>query len=77
VATLVKLSAGVDWRALPRGRRVADFLIDRPTLHINLKQAKSEIKDHVSLAQRGWQGALEEIYPLKVNEFRVRDANMI
>jgi len=74
VASLPKLSAGVDWRSLLRGRLVADFLIDRPTLHIDLKQAKTEIRDKVSLHERGWQDSLEKIYPLKVNEFRVRDA---
>ena len=63
VASLPKLSAGVDWRSLLRGRLAADFLIDRPTLHIDLKQAKSEIRDKVSLHERGWQDSLEEIYP--------------
>ena len=77
VAHLPKLSASVNWQALLYGRLVADFLLDRPTLHINLKQARSEIKDKVSIDERGWQDALGEIYPLKVNEFAVRDAKII
>ncbi|MGH7772793.1 MAG: DUF748 domain-containing protein, partial [Candidatus Binatia bacterium] len=76
VAHLPKLTAGVHWRALLNGRLVADFLIDRPTFHINLKQARKEIKDKVPIDKRGWQDALEEIYPLKVNEFKVRDADI-
>jgi len=76
VAHLPKLHAGVHWRALLNGRPVADFLIDRPKLHINLKQASQEVEDKISMAERGWQDALQEIYPLKVNVFQVRDAEI-
>lgn len=76
VAHLSRLTAGVHWRALLHGRLVADFLIDRPTLRINLKQAKKEVEDEISIDERGWQDALEEIYPLKANELRVRDADI-
>lgn len=76
VARLPRLRAGVHWRSLLRRQLVADFLIDRPTLHINLKQAKSEAQDKIPVTERGWQDALEEIYPLKVNEFRVRDGDI-
>ncbi len=76
VASLPRLSAGVHWRALLHGRLVADFLLDRPTLHINLKQAKTEVRSQTPLSQRGWQDTLEEIYPLKVNVFTVRDADL-
>jgi hypothetical protein len=76
VAYLPKVSASIHWRSLLKGRLVADFLFDRPTLHINLQHATSEIKDKVPIDERGWQDALEEIYPLKVNEFTVRDATI-
>ncbi len=76
VAFLPKLHASVHWQALLHGRLVADFLIDRPKLYINLKQAKQEVEDKVSMAERGWQDALAEIYPLKLNFFTVRDAEI-
>jgi uncharacterized protein involved in outer membrane biogenesis len=76
VAHLPYLHASVHWRALLNGRLVADFLIDQPKLYINLKQAKQEVEDQVAMADRGWQDALEEIYPLKVNFFTVQDAEI-
>lgn len=76
VAHLPLLSASVHWRALLRGHLVADFLLDRPKLHVNLKQAKKEVEAETPLSERGWQDALQEIYPLKVNLFRVRDAEI-
>jgi len=76
VATVPFLSAGIHWGALLRGRLVAEFLFDRPALHVTLPQATSEIRSPVRLPQRGWQDALLAIYPLKVNHFRVQDAQI-
>jgi hypothetical protein len=71
VAQIANLSASVQWRALLHGRLVADFQVDNPKLYINRKQAKREYDDKVPMKERGWQQALEEIYPLKINRFRV------
>jgi Domain of Unknown Function (DUF748) len=68
VAHIPVLSASVDWRAILFGRVVADFQIDSPKIYINRKQAKKEIDDEVPIKERGWQQALQEIYPLKINE---------
>jgi uncharacterized protein DUF748 len=76
VAYLPLLHASVQWSALFDGRLVADFLLDRPKLNINLKQAKKEVDDKVPISERGWQDTLEEIYPLKVNLFRIQDAEI-
>jgi hypothetical protein len=76
VAHLPRLHAGVHWRALLNGRLVGDFLIDRPKFYIDIRQAAQEIKDKTTLAERGWQDALQEIYPLKINVFRIRDAGI-
>jgi len=73
VAQVANLSASIDWRALIRGRLVADFAIDAPKLYINRKQAKQEYDDKIPMKERGWQQALEEIYPLKINRFVIRD----
>jgi hypothetical protein len=57
IAHLPLLRASVNWRALLHRRLVADFLMDRPRLHINLKQARKEVVDKTPISQRGWQDA--------------------
>ena len=76
VAQIANLSASIDWRSLLRGRLVADFAIDAPKLYINRKQAKQEFDDKIPMKERGWQQALEEIYPLKINRFVIRDGSL-
>ena len=55
---------------------MADFEIDKPKLYINRKQAKKEFDDEVPMKERGWQQALEEIYPLKINRFVIREGSL-
>jgi hypothetical protein len=76
VADIPYLHASVNWKALLRGRVVGDMLIDRPKVHMNLVQLRKEIADPTPVKERGWQEALEAIYPLKVNEFRVHEADI-
>ena len=76
IASIPRLSASVHWRALLHGRLVGDFVIDRPTLHVNLTQAREEIASPTPVKERGWQDALEAIYPLKVNHFQVKDGDV-
>jgi hypothetical protein len=71
VAHIPRLSASVDWRAILFGRVVADFEFDSPKVYINRKQAKKEIEDETPIQKRGWQQALQEIYPLKINHFLI------
>ena len=47
------------------------FVIDQPRLNINRKQARQEIEDKTPIKDRGWQQAVEEIYPLKINHFAI------
>ena len=76
VADIHALTAGVEWRALLHGRLVADFLFERPKLHVDLTQVKTEAQSKTRLKDRGWQDALEAIYPLKINRFRIRDGEL-
>ena len=76
VLVLPSLSAGVHWRALLHGGLVADFDLDDPQLHINLPQLTHEATDKTKLKDKGWQDSLEQIYPLKVNQFRVRNGTI-
>lgn len=69
-----RLHASVHWGALLHGRLVGDFLFERPKLDVNLTQARTEIREKTPARERGWQEALESIYPLKINVFRVENA---
>jgi hypothetical protein len=71
VANIERLHASVHWRALLAGRVVGDILIDRPVVVLDLPQAKQEISDATPVKDKGWQDALQAIYPLKINELRI------
>ena len=73
------MTASVQWRSLLRGRLVADFRIERPALHLDRKQAAHEVNHPTPAAERGrgWQHAFEQIYPLKINEIRIVDGDLM
>jgi hypothetical protein len=71
VATIGRLYASVHWRALLAGRVVGDIIIDRPVVVLDLPQAKQEIGDATPVKDKGWQDALQAIYPLKINALRI------
>jgi len=73
VATLPALDASVQWTAAIRGKLVADFELREPKLHVDLRNATKEATDKKSVAERGWQEAAFEIFPLKINELKVTD----
>ena len=64
-------SCSLQWQALFRLRLVGDCRLDSPRLHIDSAQVLAERRDDVAMKNRGWQDALEEIYPLLINEFRI------
>src|SRR5919112_5474196 len=68
VAEIPNLTASVNWRALLSGHVVANFEINNPKLFLNLKQSQNEIKDETPIRERGWQDAVQAIYPLQINE---------
>lgn len=76
VADLPYLRASVHWRALLSLRLVSDVLFDRPRVYLNLKQLRNEARDKVPVKDRGWQDALAEMYPLKINLLRVQDGRL-
>jgi len=77
VAAIDRLRASVEWKELVRLHLVGDLRFDRPRLHIDLPQLRREVSDQVSLKNRGWQQALESIYPLKFNSFQVNDGDIV
>jgi hypothetical protein len=76
VARIPNLTASVDWKALLFGRIVADFVFDDPMLSINLTHFERERRDDTKLHERGWQEALQAIYPLEINEFVVNNGRL-
>ena len=76
VAQIPNLTASVNWKALLFGRVVAYFAIDDPVLSINLTHSESEQRDPTKLHERGWQAALQAIYPLEINEFAITNGRL-
>ena len=71
VANIGRIYASVHWGALLHGRVVGDARIERPVVVLNLTQARSEIDDPTPVTDKGWQHALQSIYPLRINELRI------
>ncbi|HEX7529311.1 MAG TPA: DUF748 domain-containing protein [Thermoanaerobaculia bacterium] len=71
-----RLTTSVHWRALLSGHLVGDILMERPQVDLNLTQLREEAKEGVPVNQRGWQEALQEITPLKIDLFRVEDGTV-
>src|SRR5262249_6858067 len=63
VIVIDTLDAGVHWRALLHLRLVADFEFDGMRLHVNRPQLLQESADATPVEDKGWQQALEAIYP--------------
>ncbi len=76
VASINRLHLSVHWGALLSARLVGDFLVDRPKLYINLNNIREEEKSRVPVKKKGWQEAVESIYPLRINVFRVNDGQL-
>src|SRR5262249_59494464 len=66
---LERLSASVHWRALLSGKLVGDVELIRPSVYLNLPQARKEINDPTPVRERGCHDALQAVYPLKINHF--------
>lgn len=77
IALVPRLSASVQWKALLSARLVADFIFDKPEVHIDLAQLGEENGDSIPVSRKGWQEALEAVYPLKINELRVVDGSLV
>src|SRR5262245_53823193 len=76
VARIPELSASVQWLALLRGRIVGDFGVRSPVIRIDRQHLKREVEDPKPVTQRDWQDALQAMYPLDINLFRVWDGQL-
>ena len=73
VALIPRLRASVQWSELVKLKLVSDFQIDQPKIYLNLTQIRQENNDAIPVQKKGWQQALEDIYPLKINLLQIND----
>ena len=66
----------LEWRSLLSLALVADTRFERPKMFITLEQTEQETEDKTKLSDRGWQDALQAVYPLKINTFRIVDGTI-
>src|SRR5262249_26700007 len=76
VIYIPRWTTSVQWRALLSGGIVADVLFERPAFYITFPQAATEAKDAKPVTDHGWQRAVEAVYPLKINLFRITDGSL-
>ena len=73
VMRVERLSASVQWRALIHRALVADFELVKPIIYVDKSHFETELKDPTPVKEHGWQDALQAMYPLKINQFRIID----
>jgi hypothetical protein len=76
VLRVAQLTASVQWGAIIHRRVVADFQLWTPQIYVDRTHLVREIEDPTPVKEHGWQEALQAIYPLKLNEFRIRNGSV-
>ena len=66
----------IHWQELLALRVVANVGIWNPKLHIDQAQFATEAKSKTPLRQRGWQDALQSVYPFKINRLAIRNGDI-
>ena len=77
VADFGALQFSLVWHELLNFKVAGNLTIDRPALHINLTQIEDEAHSQVSLKDRGWQRAVESIFPIKLDRVKVLDGSVL
>jgi Domain of Unknown Function (DUF748) len=75
IMRIPSLSASVQWQAIIHGRVVADFELDGLEVYVDRTHLVRELEDPTPVDKKGWQEALQAIYPLKINEFVIRNGS--
>ena len=76
IALIRRWSASVHWKALLSGRLVNDQYIERAKFRITRTVAKHEVADETPVKDRGWQAAVESVYPFKINQVNIVEADI-
>jgi len=77
VANFRALQFSLQVSQLLRFRVAGNLVIDRPALHIDLTQIEEEVSSHKSLKERGWQQAVESVFPFKLDRVQVQDGSLL
>jgi len=77
LATIPRLHLSVQWHSILARHLVGDALFEHPQLHLDIDQLHAEKMKQLKLGQRGWQAALQSIYPLKFDTMEVRDGSLV
>lgn len=77
VADFGALKFSMLFRELLHFKVAGDLTLERPALHINLTQIEEEAQSHVSLKERGWQSAVESIFPIKLDRVRIQNGSLL
>jgi hypothetical protein len=67
----------IEWTELLSGRVVANVGLWNPKIRIDQAQFTSEKRDKTPLRQKGWQGAVENVYPFKINRLVVHEGDIV
>ena len=76
IARFPVLHFDIHWREILRGKVVTEVELERPEVRIDLRQYRTEAASPVPLKERGWQQAVEAIYPFKINDLTIRDGTL-
>jgi hypothetical protein len=76
VLAVRRLSASVQWSALAHRRVVADVELVEPWVYVDRTHLARELEDPTPVKEHGWQEALQAVYPLKINEFVIRNGSL-
>jgi hypothetical protein len=75
IARFPVLHFGISWREILRGKVVGEVEAERPEVRIDLRQYRTEAASAVPLKERGWQQAVEAIYPFKINALEIENGS--
>jgi len=77
VADFAALQFSLAWGELLHLKAAGKLTLLRPALHLNLAQLQDEAQSEVSLKDRGWQKAVESVYPIKLDRVMVLEGSLL
>ncbi len=76
VADFSRIVFRIHWRELLTRHVVANVGIWNPNIHVLHTQAVAEVHSKTPLKQQGWQDALQNAYPFKINRLVIHDGDV-
>ena len=76
VAAIPRLRISIKWREIIFGNVVAKVVIADPRLSINLAQLDAEKSNKTKIKDEGWQQAIQNIYPFKIDRFEIHNGKI-